>query len=883
MAQNDAGAPDGASADTSFTLGNGLKVILAPQPGNRMVAALLTVKAGSSAEAGASEQGLAHLVEHMVFKGTARRKAGELSSEVERNGGDLDAFTDCDETSYGATLPSGRLGTALDVLSDMVFRPSFDPGEFAREKEVIIEEIKTASDLPQDELCEVFYGFAFGGDHPYGRRVLGTAESVAAIGRDAALAFHARFYRPDNCLLVIAGGFDPREARAEAGKYLAGAANPEGPLSRPAVPAPAADGPRVRVLRSPDVAVPKVIMGFFCPSASSPESPALDLLSSLLCGARSSRLTEKLRYESALASSVSASSPSLREAGLFTVQFESPPDTLAAAFGAVVSALNSLSADPPAPGELARAKALAAMGFLEGQDSPELVAETISSFELDAGDYRLKDAYLNLWSRIGARDLSELAAGIFVKERLVAAALLPEGAPELEAEALAAAASKLSPSAPRRAPAAGPAPFGETRLACGARLFAAKDSSRPLVKVSATVLGGRFAEEKGREGLVSLASSVWAKAAAGRSSPETARAVEDLGARVAGFSGYDTTGLGGTFLASSWSAGISLFSEILAEPSFAAEDFDRAKSERLAYIAGLGESLEARVFRLARRSLFGEHPYSKEYFGTRGSVSKLARQDAFDAWRRLARPEGMVFAVAGDLDPDRAARALDGALARWKPETSAFTPFAAPPAPPKPSGPAVSSEALDRAQAHMALSFLVPGRGSPDLAALDVLDGVLSGMGGVLATQLREKRPIAYSADSSHSPGMGTGSFCLYVACAPRKAFEALTVLSSVVGEARGAAYGDRAVADAKAYILGSSRIYGQSLGNRLADSTFYALLGMGQDSKEKYLAAIEAVTPEDVLRVAREHLDPGRAALSVVGNLASIKAAEDAFSKCGL
>ncbi|MDR1081015.1 MAG: insulinase family protein, partial [Deltaproteobacteria bacterium] len=125
--------PATAAADTSFTLANGMKVILAPQPGNPVVAARIMVKAGSASETGPAEQGLAHLMEHMAFKGTAGRKVGEISREVERSGGDINAYTSFDETCYHLAMPADKLEGAVDILADLVFRPTYDPEEYARE------------------------------------------------------------------------------------------------------------------------------------------------------------------------------------------------------------------------------------------------------------------------------------------------------------------------------------------------------------------------------------------------------------------------------------------------------------------------------------------------------------------------------------------------------------------------------------------------------------------------------------------------------------------------------------------------------------------------------------------------------------------------------
>jgi zinc protease len=878
MASSVPSAPASASADTSFVLGNGLKVILAPQPGSPVVSARIIVKAGSSSEIGEAEHGLAHLMEHMAFKGTARRKVGEVSAEVERNGGEINAYTSYDETVYYLALPSEKLETAVDILSDIVFSPSYDPEEYAREKEVVIEEIRRADDNPDRGLYDAFFEDAFGKGSPYGHRILGDASTVSAAGRDTAFAFHQRFYRPDNCVLVVTGGFEAAEARELADRFLAGLPDGGARPVRPAAAAPPEGGPRIRVIRSAEAQVPKTVMGFGSPSARSAEAPALELLSSVLSEGESSRLVENVRYRKSLVTQISSYAETFTDAGLFLVHYESSPEKLLPALKAVVEELNSLSSSPPAADELARAAALTSKGFLSRQETPASLGGLISTFEVYYGDYRLKDAFMNFWSRIGPGDLAAMAAGLFVPENLTVTVLLPQDAPALDEAAVREAVAGLAPAAPSPSSSgAGRAAFEPITLKCGARLFVMRDPTLPLVEVKAALLGGRFAEAPGQEGLNSLMAAVWDRSTGGLASPELARAIEGLGASVTGFSGRNSFGLDGSFLGSNWREGLAILAQLLSDPAFAQADFDSEKEEHLTYLKSLDESLPDRLFRLARKALFRSHPYGVEYHGTYESVERLTREDAQGLYRRLVRPERMVFAVAGDVTPQEAAEALDAALASWAPGPAGEAP-SVPPAPPALLAPVMASEALERAQTHIAVTFLAPGMGTRDQAALEVLDSILSGMGGILFTELRDRKSLAYTVQSSYGAGLGTGSFSFYIGCAPDKAGEALAGILGIIRAARGKAYDAATVEGAKTYLAGINRIRRQTLRSRVGESALFDVYGLGQDRNERLLEEVAAVTPEDVRRVADTYLALDRAVLSVVGSEASIKAVEGLF-----
>ncbi|MDR1314238.1 MAG: insulinase family protein [Deltaproteobacteria bacterium] len=872
-------APARSAADVAYTLDNGLKVILAPQPGNPVISARILIKAGSSYEAGAGEHGLAHLMEHMAFKGTSRRSVGEISKEVERNGGIINAYTSFDETVYWLALPSEKLETAVDILSDMVFHPAYDPDEYAREKEVVIEEIRQSGDNPLNEFFNSAFSEGFGKDNPYGHRVLGSAESVAAASRETAFAFHEKFYRPDNAVLIVAGGFDPEQAKALAAKYLADLTRPDSPVARQPVSPPPKEGPKVRIIRSPDAQTPRVLMAFACPSSRDSGAPEGELLGAVLSAGDASRMTEIVRDKLKLATSIGSDPFLLQDAGLFLVIYETTPEKILPAMDAAVAELNRVASEPPDADELARARALAAMSFVRSQEAPTSLSGQISAYELLYGDYRIKDAFLSVLQRIVPADLTRLASSVFTPDNATVVVLLPQGAPELDEAALKASVAKLAPPAPAAAPVDAPPAFEPVTLKSGAKLFVLRDPSLPLVEIKAAVIGGRLAEKPGQEGLATVAASVWSRASERLAAPLMARAIEGIGAGVNGYSGRNTTGLDGSFLSSDWKAGLALFAELLINPAFSQDDFDLKKEEHLTYLKDLDEDLSDRVFRIARKSLFRDHPYGIETYGTADAVSKLSREDALTIYRDLARPERMVFAVAGDVTAEEAAKALDEALEFWKPGPSSSPPVQIPEAPEPLSGPVMASEALDREQTHIVITFLAPGMGDKDEAALAVLDSLLSGMGGVLFAELRDKKSLAYSVGSSFGSGLATGSFSFFIACAPDKTSEAVSGILEIIRDSRDVQYSKEVVDAAKEYLVGTNKIQRETLSSRVGESAFFELYGLGQDRNDKFLAAVAAVTPEEVKKAAEKYLTLERSVLSVVGSQPSIDAAEGIYS----
>ena len=198
--------PVKAQGVTKYELENGLTVILEENHASPVVSVNVWVETGSACEV-KGEYGLAHVHEHMLFKGTEKRDVGEIARVIESSGGDINAFTSFDETVYYVVIASRFLDTALDVLSDAMQNSTFDPGELEKELEVVVEEIRRGQDSPGRNLSEKMFSTAFT-EHPYGRPIIGSIESVRSFTREGIMEFYKKWYSPENMVLVVVGDFD---------------------------------------------------------------------------------------------------------------------------------------------------------------------------------------------------------------------------------------------------------------------------------------------------------------------------------------------------------------------------------------------------------------------------------------------------------------------------------------------------------------------------------------------------------------------------------------------------------------------------------------------------------------------------------------------------
>jgi zinc protease len=308
---------DGALAQTtvtsappaSFTLGNGLQVVVIPDHRTPVVTQMTWYKVGSADET-PGKSGLAHFLEHLMFKGTSKHPTGEFSQTVLRVGGNENAFTSTDYTGYYQRVPREELGKMMEFEADRMTGLILKDENVLPERDVVLEEYNMrVANNPDARLTEQIMAALYL-NHPYGRPVIGWRPEIEKLDREDALAFYRRFYAPNNAILMIAGDVDAKDVRPLAERtFGAVAAQPAIPARRlrPQEPEPAA--PRTVTLSDPRVEQPNVKRYYLAPSASTAaagESPALDVLAQLMGNGSNSYLYRALVVDRPLAVSASA-------------------------------------------------------------------------------------------------------------------------------------------------------------------------------------------------------------------------------------------------------------------------------------------------------------------------------------------------------------------------------------------------------------------------------------------------------------------------------------------------------------------------------------------------------------------------------------------------
>jgi predicted Zn-dependent peptidase len=330
-------------------LSNGLRLVTERMPHVRSVSVGVWLLRGSRHEPSAHE-GIAHFVEHMLFKGTERRSAEDIAQQIDSIGGHLDAFTSKEYAGYFIKVLDEHLPLAVDVLSDLVTAPAFAPDEIEREKKVVLEEIKMVEDTPDDLVHEIFAGSLWP-EHPLGRPILGQPETVSALTHDTLRHYFRDAYVAPNFVVSAVGNLEHERVRdlvaaAFARAGLQGARIVDGP------PASTADV----VIRTKDLEQSHVCIGGPGLSHGDDDRYVAFALNTMLGGSMSSRLFQNVREKRGLAYSVFSSLSSYRDTGAVTVYAGCANDAVHELIDVVMYELRRLRAEPLTPGELQRAK-----------------------------------------------------------------------------------------------------------------------------------------------------------------------------------------------------------------------------------------------------------------------------------------------------------------------------------------------------------------------------------------------------------------------------------------------------------------------------------------------------------------------------------------------
>jgi zinc protease len=861
-----------------YTLPNGIQVILHVDRKLPVVHVNQWFHVGSKNER-AGRSGFAHLFEHMMFQGS-KNASKEYFQYVEAAGanlfeGGVNGTTNQDRTNYFATVPSGNLENLLWVESDRLatLTDALTKEKLDNQRDVVKNERRQGlENQPYGRWFKLIMENSYPSRHPYANDVIGVHEDLTAASLDDVRDFFKTYYTPNNLSLVIAGDFDPSEAKRLVEKYFG--TIPAGPsLDRPAKGVPKMDGEKI-VEVSDRVPQERTYFAWHSPAFFDAGDAELDLASSILTDGLSARLNKTLVYDKQLASDVTSFQWSRQIAGTFVVWATARPGaSLQQVEQLVTDEIARLAKDGPTPAELNRAKTKWEFGFVTGLERIGGFggkADRLNQYNTFLGEPdKFEEDFMRYRNATVESVRGTVARWLNTRDRLLVRFRPEKSGRESQVAVDRAKEPALGGDKPFNAPG-----VKSAKLENGLEVLVVERPDLPKVAVTLATRAGGVQDPAGKEGLADLTVQTIRRGTKTRQALEIEDALGDLGTGVGGYSGYESSRLGMEVLKRNLSPALTIFADVARNPAFPAAEIDREKKQRLDALSQEAQDPNAVASRVAQMLAFGsDHPYGRPVRGLPSTIQGITREDLARFHEANWKPGSSALVFAGDVTLAEATELARAAFGSW---TGGAAPVVNVPAPrPTGAGKVFLVDRQDAAQTVVRQILPGPPRKTEDYYAFNLADAVWGGgFGTRLNLNLRENKGYSYGVFSSPALYSKAG---MWVAAGGVQSDKTKESVVEFVNELKSLA-GTKPITAEELQTAKHARIRGyaqqfESVG-RIADqvAALWAS-GLPMTELQREPTELERATLAAVNAAAQKYAAPTGATLLLVGDLSKIEA----------
>ncbi|MFC5051726.1 M16 family metallopeptidase [Rubritalea spongiae] len=816
---------------TLHTLDNGLKVILDSDSSAPVISTQVWVETGSIHEGDWMGAGLSHLLEHMVFKGTESFTGEELSQTVQAAGGQWNAYTTFDRTVYYIDGPKESAETFLKAVTEMVFKPSFPEDEFEKEKDVIRREIDMGLDDPDSRASRQLFATALAND---GRSqpVIGHLELFNKVTHADMIAYHQARYTTENSFLAISGDFDKVEI-LETLKKLVGSI----PRSFTLQPQVSEEPPQLgKRLQRSTFAIPatQLTLAWQVPGLTHPDAAALELLSTILGGGRSSRLYQSIREQQGLCLHIASWAWITKQhTGLFSVSAEVPYEQREELEQAIYLEIEKLCG-APLDAELAKAKRMTLVSQFKTLTTASGRASDLASNWHEARNLNFTKDFVTDIEKINEADIRRVCQQYLLDHsKLTVTSLDPEGSDENAAQQESSNTEKEITS---------------HTLSNGLELHLCADSRLPMVSIQAAIRGGLTAETPENAGISTLLSALLTKGTRSRSGAEIATQLETLGASLNASSGNNTSAVAASCLSQDLDTVLEIFGDAFANPAFHQENIDFERKAQLTALLEQNEDPVSLAFRTMRSKLFAGQGYGINRLGTENSLESIS-QLAINAHHSLYyTATNTKISIFGNIEKDEVIELAEKHLSQIQPGQVHYSSSQAH------GEPSEIKLTLDKQQAVLALGYRGASIHSEDIHALDLLHAWCADMAGPLFTRIREELGLAYYCSATQFRGHDTGLFGFYLGTSPDQIDLAKAELFKTIQTIATEGMSESTLDSVKNSWLAKQALSNQSNSAMARLCAIDTALGFSPTHHREITEKIKAVTTGEILAAAQKY-----------------------------
>ena len=863
-------------------LDNGLRLLVVPRPGVPLVSTYIWYKVGSMDEQ-SGKTGMAHFLEHMMFKGSRNYKVGEVDKVTQRNGGSNNAFTSNDYTAYYFELPKSRYKEALKIEADRMRHLTLDLGEFDSEKKVVQSESDISADDPSSQLWERLDQTLYGPTHPYSHPVLGFPQDVEDISRRDMRLFYDSHYHPNHATLVMVGDITDKEALDTVSGMFGDI--PKGPeLDRPAAKPVKFEGPvEFEVKNQADVT--ELGREYLSVPGGHKDVPALDVLGMILGSGVTSRLYRAVVEEKRIATSIASGNSDQKLGGTFWVWAQLAPEhTRAELTEAIAQEIGRVIDEGVTADELERTKNRFISSRIFSQESASNLAQSLGSSQTVYGTWKYTVDYPDLIRAVTAEDVRRVAATYLYEKNSVTGWLVPELSPPDDGARVADAKPE-------------PLPIKRTVLPNGLIVLLLERRGLPVVSVQAAVRAGKSSEAADENGLSSFTGSLLDCGTRDFTKQQIAETMEGIGGSL----GVDSGGADVKVLTEHTDIGLNMLSQVMRYPTFPTEEIELARDQTLAGLEASRNETGWFARNAAAASLYGpDNPLGRPSDGSEKTVKAFSQKQVQGWHDRYFRPDNCIIAAVGDFDSNEMLKRIQAKFGDWKKPAKSLEfadyDFKRPaklegqqvfsfksfdPARVDQNRKRILIDHPEKDQVVVRLQTIGIRRDNPDYYPLLVMDNILGTSPGFtdrFSNTLRDKMALAYSTYANITGGSGVyqGSFLGYIGTRPENVELALKTMYKLIDEIRTEPVSDDELSSAKDYLKGSFVFDLETTGQLASLLINIERYNLGADYLVKYVDAISAVTKADVTRVAKKYLVPEQMVEVLAGPVTKITPASE-------
>lgn len=858
-------------------LENGLTILTKEVRSAPVVTVQVWYKIGSRDEA-PGVNGIAHQLEHMLFKGTKDRPVqfGRLFAAL---GSNFNAFTSYDQTAYFGTVEKNKLSSLLTLEADRMQNSTIDTEKLTGEKRVVISELQGYENSPSYRLDRAVKRAAFP-NTPYGLTVGGTKADVEKFTVEQVRSYYDSYYAPNNATLVVVGDFDTASLMSKVQETFGKVPRRELKVAQPATTAATPPTRRITLKEPGSTQIASEV--YPLPQATDPDVPAIDVMNYILTEGRSSRMYQSI-VETGIATSIDGGAANLAAGGWYEISSivevgKSVPKLEAA----IATEIKLLQTKGVTSGEISRAKAQLKAGYLLGNRDINSQARQLGNDQTTTGDYQFTDKYLAGVERVTAADVQRVAkkylqadlktVGNFEPTQITAqsapaatagktAENFSTGAPVDPAE-LAKYLPPLDPDTTSQTQALPQ----EVKLKNGLRVFLLPDSSTPTVTLTGSIQAGTEYDNPQKAGLATLTAANIMSGTKTQTALTIAKTLESRGAGLGFGASREGVSLGGNALSKDLPILLQTLGDVVQNANFPQDKFALSRQRSLTSLKLELDSPNSVARRKFQQTIYPKgHPFT--VFPTAETLTGLKRADLQAFYRQHYQPSNTILAIVGDFKVADVQRLLEANLGKWS--TTAKTVKLNYPVPELPAKQILLNPSLPgKTQAITLLGNKAIDRKDPRYYSALVLNQILGGdtLSSRLGTEIRDRQGLTYGIYSSFAAGKRQGTFIISMQTSPEDAPKAtqstIALLKDLQAKGVTAAEVDnskRSISSNYTVELASpDEIAGATLGN--------AVYGLNPNEISEFPKKIQAVTLAQVNQVAKELIQPDRLVVITAG-----------------